>query len=182
MCPLLDEPAAGTREQNKVRETRPQRPPQIWSRAPRPWCQPHAGPRRPPLPGWRQDPLASWARSPAPAHGGARGEVMAGNGSVQPQMPLIRGASPSRRSVLDPVHVAQDCQLVPRTQPQARCVSMAPGPAKVRKEGAEGPGVKHRPPRLRSRALRPRRRSCPGLQRALPSPLTAFHGPSVTAP
>lgn len=190
--PLLDQPAAGTREQDRARETVLPRPPQTWTVHLVLGASLTQAPRRSPLPGWRRDPLASWARSPAPAHGGARGEVgtfplpIRKRQCPAPDAAYLRGlcvpqVCPGRG--LDPRPRGPRLSTGPREHsPSPACVSMAPGPSKVREEGAEGLGVKHRPPRLRSRALRPRRRSCPGLRRALPSPLAAFHGPSVTAP
>lgn len=99
--PLLDEPAAGTREQDKAggrcyRETPTNLEPCTSSLVPAS-RRPHGGPHSP---GGVRTPWASWVRSAAPAHGGAGVREApfpcpSGDGSVQPQMPLIRGASPS---------------------------------------------------------------------------------------
>lgn len=76
---------------------------------------------------------------------------------------------------LDPVRVVQDCQLVPSPILGLQGTRFIEG-----EEGgsrAEGRGVKHRPPRLRSGALRPRRGAAVQAwnEPRLPQ-LAAFHG------
>lgn len=156
-----------------------QRPPHIWSRAP----------RRSPLPGWHRDPLASGARSAAPAHGGARGEVGTFALPIRkwpcpaPDAAYPRGLPQSRRSVLeealDPVPVAQDCQLVPENAAPAPSASPWHPVHRRRGRRVASRGVRSEAPPEAAQVQGPqatKRRSCPGLERALPSPLAAFHG------